>query len=235
MNDAEAMALDFATLIRLGGPVAVILIALSVVALAMSLYKIIQFAIIRVGRHKPALFAMDKWFDGERDDAYEHIMNHRAPLSRVMAHAMRGVTHSGIHLDTVKEDTTRVALEELRTLRKYLRGLELISQTAPLLGLFGTVVGMIQAFSQLQASGAAVNPAALAGGIWTALLATALGLAVAIVFSTITAWLESRVENERSVIETTMTGFFAHRITEGQDRSFKDVTVVPRGRVSHAN
>ena len=159
MNDAEAMALDFATLVRLGGPVAVILIALSVVALAMSLYKIIQFAIIRVGRHKPALFAMDKWFDGERDDAYEHIMNHRAPLSRVMAHAMRGVTHSGIHLDTVKEDTTRVALEELRTLRKYLRGLELISQTAPLLGLFGTVVGMIQAFSQLQASGAAVNPA----------------------------------------------------------------------------
>ena len=70
---------------------AVILIALSVVALAMSLYKIIQFAIVRVGRHKPALFAMDKWFDGDRDDAYEHIMNHRAPLSRVMAHAMRGV------------------------------------------------------------------------------------------------------------------------------------------------
>lgn len=235
MNDQGPMTLDLPTLIARGGPVAVILMVLSVIALAMSLYKILQFAFARVGRHKPAMVALDRWFEGDRDDAYEHIMNDRAPLSRVLAHAMRGVTHNGTHLETVKEDTTRVALEELRDLRKYIRGIELISQTAPLLGLFGTVVGMIQAFSQLQASGAAVNPAALAGGIWTALLATALGLAVAIVFSTITAWLESRVENERSVIETTMTGFFAHRITEGQGRGLKDVSVVTRGRASHAN
>ena len=169
------MQLDLFTLLELGGPVAVLLIGLSVVALAMSVYKTVQFAIGRVGRHKTALNAMHKWFDGERDEAYELIINHRAPLSKVLAHAMRGLTHGGANIEAIKEDTTRVALEELRNIRKYIRGIELISQTAPLIGLFGTVVGMIQAFSELQASGAAVNPAALAGGIWIALLATALG------------------------------------------------------------
>ena len=228
------MQLDLVALLELGGPVAWILIVLSVVALAMSLYKTVQFAVGRVGRHKAALIAMNKWFDGERDEAYELIMNNRAPLSKVLAHAMRGLTHGGGNLDAIKEDTDRVALEELRELRKYIRGIELISQTAPLIGLFGTVYGMIKAFSQLEASGAAVNPAALAGGIWIALVATALGLAVAIVFSPVVAWLESRVESERSVIETSMTGFFAHRITEGQARDFGDVTVVPRGRIYNA-
>lgn len=55
-----------------------------------------------------------------------------------------------------------------------------IAQLSPLIGLFGTVLGMIAAFSQLEAIGGRPDPAALAGGIWQALLTTAMGLAVAI-------------------------------------------------------
>ena len=51
---------------------------------------------------------------------------------------------------------------------------------SPLLGLLGTVIGMISSFSQLELGGDLVNPALLAGGIWTALLTTAIGLVVAI-------------------------------------------------------
>src|SRR5262245_16459830 len=210
----ETMRSAIEFILQNGGPVAAVLILLSVVGLAMSFFKIWQFASERVGRHKRALAAVEMWFGGQRREAYEIVAEDRSPLARVVAHAMRGRTHGGGSIDVVKEDVTRVALEELRELRRYLRGIEVVAQTAPLLGLLGTVVGMIEAFSQLQASGAAVNPAQLAGGIWTALLSTALGLAVAIVFSTAGAWFESRVENERSVIETTLTGFFAHRITE---------------------
>jgi biopolymer transport protein ExbB len=58
--------------------------------------------------------------------------------------------------------------------------LELISTIAPLLGLLGTVLGMIAAFQALQESGSRADPAILAGGIWEALLTTAAGMAVAI-------------------------------------------------------
>jgi biopolymer transport protein ExbB len=217
--------LDF--IIRNGGPVAVALILLSVVALTMTIYKIWQFASSRVGRHARALAAVEMWFSGQRHEGYELIAGDRSPLARVVAHAMRGRTHGGANLPEVKEDVTRVALEELHELRSYLRGIEVIAQIGPLLGLLGTVIGMIQAFSELQASGAAVNPAQLAGGIWTALLSTALGLLVAIIFSTAGAWLESRVENERSIIEMTLTGFFAQRIAEDQLRDFDEVTSFP--------
>jgi biopolymer transport protein ExbB len=229
------MPTDLLTLFRIGGPVSVALVALSVIALTMTLYKIWQFAVNRVGRHKIAHTAIDLWFDGDKEAAYAKVASHHSPLSKVVAHAMRGLTHGGANLDVVKEDVTRVALSELHDLRSYLRGIEVIAQSAPLLGLLGTVVGMIEAFNQLEASGAAVNPAQLAGGIWTALLATALGLGIAIVFSIAGAWFESRVENERSAIEMTITGFFAHRITEDQGRSFDEVTAAPAKRSLHAH
>ncbi|MFL5260317.1 MAG: MotA/TolQ/ExbB proton channel family protein [Hyphomicrobiales bacterium] len=217
-----------------GGPVPVVIVLLSVIALTITLFKLFQFALRGVGRHKRARAAIELWFAGERQEGYELVATHRSPLSRVVAHAMRGRTHGGANLDFVKEDVTRVALEELHELRRYLRTIELIAQTAPLLGLLGTVIGMIEAFSQLQASGAVVNPAQLAGGIWTALISTALGLAVAIVFSVLGAWFEARVENERSVIEITLTGFFTQRITEDQLKDFEEVTSLPRKGGVHA-
>jgi len=63
---------------------------------------------------------------------------------------------------------------------KNLSVLNVVAQTAPLLGLLGTVMGMIDAFIQIQNLGGQVNPSDLAGGIWVALLTTAAGLTVAI-------------------------------------------------------
>lgn len=234
-RDAGAMTIDPGVIIERGGPVGLIIIAMSGIALAATVFKIIQFLVERVGRHKVALRAVEAWLAGNHDAAYQSLESHAAPLSKVLAHAMRGLTHGGAHLEAVKEDVSRVASEQLRGLRKYLRLIELVGQLAPLLGLFGTVLGMIQAFADLQTSGAVVNPATLAGGIWTALLTTALGLAVAIVFSTITAWFEARIEAERSMMETTLTGFFANRITEDQAREFDEVTAFPGPRGSHAH
>lgn len=58
--------------------------------------------------------------------------------------------------------------------------LEIISQVSPLVGLLGTVIGMIDSFNELELGGSLVDPSILAGGIWTALLTTAMGLVVAI-------------------------------------------------------
>ncbi|MFP3868111.1 MAG: MotA/TolQ/ExbB proton channel family protein [Desulfobacteraceae bacterium] len=70
--------------------------------------------------------------------------------------------------------------EEMERVERFLRGLATIGYLTPLLGLFGTVTGMIQAFRELQALGAQADVTALAGGIWEALLTTAFGLLVAL-------------------------------------------------------
>ncbi len=95
-----------------------------------------------------------------------------------------------------------------------MRILDLISQIAPLLGLFGTVVGMIDAFHKLQAAGDQVNPATLAGGIWVALLTTAVGLAVAIPVSMALSWFDSRIERQRQVLENALSALFTGRIAD---------------------
>ena len=64
--------------------------------------------------------------------------------------------------------------------QRFLPSLEIIAQVSPLVGLLGTVIGMIDSFNELELGGSLVDPSILAGGIWTALLTTAMGLIVAI-------------------------------------------------------
>lgn len=82
-----------------------------------------------------------------------------------------------------------------------MKALDTIAQLAPLMGLFGTVLGMIDAFQALQEAGSNVDPSILAGGIWVALLTTAVGLAVAMPITLILSYFETRIENERVNVE----------------------------------
>ncbi len=208
------MSADLWTLLKLGGPVAVILVLMSCVATVLSLVKVYQYFTRGVGRHQVAQAALAKWNSGDRDDALRSVQTAKSPVASVLASAMQKLNGNMRHSATIKDEVLRLALDEIRSLRSYLRGIEVIAQTAPLLGLLGTVIGMIDAFNTLESSGSAVNPAQLAGGIWTALLATALGLIVAIIFSLIGAWFESRVENERAEMESLLTGVFAQRASQ---------------------
>ena len=90
--------------------------------------------------------------------------------------------------------------------------LEMVVQAAPMLGLLGTVIGMIDAFSVLSVSEGGVNPAALAGGIWTALTTTALGLAIALVAYFFATWFESRIDRERNLIEAAVSAAIHGRV-----------------------
>jgi len=84
--------------------------------------------------------------------------------------------------------------EEVRDLSRYLQALATIANIAPLLGLLGTVIGMIKAFMVIQEMGGKVNAAVLAGGIWEAMLTTALGLAVALPAMVAHSYLSGRVD-----------------------------------------
>ena len=82
--------------------------------------------------------------------------------------------------DKRKEELNLLMQKELNKIEIFLPTLEIISQVSPLVGLLGTVIGMIDSFNELELGGSLVDPSILAGGIWTALLTTAMGLIVAI-------------------------------------------------------
>ncbi|MEM9754801.1 MAG: MotA/TolQ/ExbB proton channel family protein, partial [Pseudomonadota bacterium] len=100
------------------------------------------------------------------------------------------------------------ATERIDRAERGFRLLDSIAQVAPLLGLFGTVLGMIDAFQALQDAGAQVDPSVLAGGIWVALLTTAVGLGVAMPTSLILTWLETRVDADRAFAERMLGRLF---------------------------
>ena len=179
-------------LFALGGPVVAILFVMSVLTLSVTLYKIWQFSISGVGRHKVLTEALALWDSGDPAAAYDRLNKSRSYLAPFIGRAMAVQKRAGIdeRLDT------EVA-QALSVLERGFRLLDTVAQIAPLLGLFGTVLGMIEAFRNLQSAGSTVDPSLLAGGIWVALLTTAVGLAVAIPTSMVLTWFESRMARER--------------------------------------
>ncbi|MBW3097713.1 MotA/TolQ/ExbB proton channel family protein [Pseudohoeflea coraliihabitans] len=196
-------------LIDLGGPVVVILLAGSILSLAVILLKIFHFSYAGVGSHRHSAQAASLWAAGRSREAFDLASQGRNPAAKTVAEAIALRMTKRIDKEAIEERLGRLATEQLHDLQSGFRFLDAIAQLAPLLGLFGTVLGMIEAFKQLQSAGNAVDPSILAGGIWVALLTTAVGLAVAMPTSLVLTWLETRVENERVAIQTLTTDILA--------------------------
>lgn len=188
--------------LALGGPVVGILLALSVFALALIVLKFWQFFREGVGDHAPAKNAVRTWQQGQQKEALLTAENRRGAVSTCTYLAMKLSLRGIADKRDIEEEVSRVALSRLHELQKGFRALEAIAQIAPLLGLFGTVLGMIEAFQNLQSAGNTVDPSILAGGIWVALLTTAVGLGVAMPVSLILTWFETKIDDERVAIET---------------------------------
>ena len=195
-------------LFDLGGPIVMILMVLSVVALAIVLVKLFQFFRGRLLRHAFIRRALLAWSSGKPDTALDILAKARNPIARVLQTAMSHMLYAGGSEALAREESSRIATDELKALNSYLRGLELIASLAPLIGLLGTVVGMIIAFQDLQATGSRADPGILAGGIWQALLTTAVGLSIAVVVSGILSVLESAVDRTHHAMEDALTRVF---------------------------
>jgi len=191
-------------LIAKGGPVVVILLLMSVASLTVGLAKLMQFVWLGVGRRGRVDAALTAWIGGDRQRALALASRRPGPTAGVVGHVM-GALSRGAKEPAAREDGERVALEALAALKSHLRVIEATSQLAPLLGLFGTVIGMMSAFQALQTAGADADPAALAGGIWVALITTAVGLAVAIPAAAALYWFEGRIDAERAEMESALT------------------------------
>ena len=102
----------------------------------------------------------------------------------------------GLKKSSKKDDEVYFYLnEKFKKIQFLMPSLEIISQVSPLIGLLGTVVGMIDSFNELELGGSLVDPSILAGGIWTALLTTAMGLLVAIPALVSHYFFEKKINN----------------------------------------
>lgn len=200
-------------IINKGGPVVLILLGLSVIALTIIILKAVHFTFLRIGSGRKLDKILSHWEANQLDEALSLSQKQPSPIRMSLTGTMTALAN-GQPVASVREDATRLATNHLSSIKSNLRILDLISQIAPLLGLFGTVVGMIDAFHQLQAAGDQVNPATLAGGIWVALLTTAVGLAVAIPVSMALSWFDSRIERQRQVLENCLSALFTGRIAD---------------------
>lgn len=210
----------------LGGPVVWILAVMSVLALAVSLLKLAQFLRQGVWNRGAARRAVAVLRSGKGPGGAMAALRGRKDLSsQVVRKALATASRQdarGADLAALREDVEQFAADRLEGLRGNLRLLEVIAALAPLLGLFGTVLGMITAFQQMEAAGARVSPDILSGGIWTALLTTAVGLAVAMPTVAVLTFFERAVERFAHELDSLISQVFTAAALAGPEREGRD-------------
>ena len=186
-------------LLTAGGPIMFILTALSALSLTLILVKIVQLWPATGGMAQRNA-ALDLWATGDAAGAMA-LVPAKAPADRVLLAGMQAI-QSGMPVTLLDGDLGRRGNDEVSALSSGLRLLDLISMISPLLGLLGTVLGMVQSFQDLALAQGSANASVLAGGIWLALLTTAAGLMVAIPAAIGSSLLSGRVETAALRIES---------------------------------
>lgn len=163
-------------IVKAGGPVMVPIILCSIIAAAIFLERLWTLQQRRV---LPAELTEKVWkWVEQRQITDKHIvaLQQNSPLGKILAAGL-----SNRHRDRaiIKESIEDAGRHVVHELERFIAVLGTVASISPLLGLLGTVLGMIRTFNALSTSGAG-NPMALAGGIAEALITTAAGLSVAI-------------------------------------------------------
>jgi biopolymer transport protein ExbB len=181
-----------------GGPLMWPILLCSIVAITVIIERFWRFYQIRP--KIPNLLSRTKALlrDNKADDALKLCESFTDPVAHILA--------VGIHLrqrslEEKEKLLSRAGSRIIRRLENNLRMLAIIGNITPLLGLTGTVTGMIKAFMKIQELGGKVDAAMLAGGIWEALLTTVAGLFVAIPALVAYHYFEGKVDDISSLMK----------------------------------
>jgi biopolymer transport protein ExbB len=184
-------------IVEAGGWLMAPIIVCSVIAVAIVLERLWTLQSKRV---LPANLAAQVWDwiqKNELDAKHIQQVHASSPLGQVLA---AGLTYRQAPREVVKEAVEDAGRHVVHELERYLNPLGTIAAITPLLGLLGTVSGMIRAFTAITAQGVG-NPTVLAGGIAEALITTAAGLTVAIPSLIAYRFLRGRVDGLVVMIE----------------------------------
>lgn len=197
-----------------GGPVMVPIGVCSLVAVTVIIERLLS---LRRGRIFPPDFipALTVLLEGGGADrrvrALDYCQKHGTTIAAIFG---AGIKKLGESVELVERHIQETGQREILKLRKYLRTLSVIAAIAPLLGLLGTILGMIKAFETVAASGEALGRTELlAKGIYEAMITTAGGLIVAIPVVIAYHWFSARVERLVAEIDAMVVEFieeYAH-------------------------
>lgn len=174
-----------------GGMLVIPIVFCSVLVFGIFFERIIRYAINRSRGKDIENKVASLMAAGDTQAALALSQKSNSPMGRVLTKAIGAKDLKSRMLESVIVNAVET---EVRELSAYLQTLATIGNIAPLLGLLGTILGMIKAFMVIQQMGGKVNAAVLAGGIWEAMLTTALGLVVALPTMVAHSYLLAKVE-----------------------------------------
>ena len=187
---ADDSGASIGDLIKGSGPIGMAIILLSVVALAVIIENFVSLKRDKLAPPElideiQALFDEDQY-----QEAMELCENEPNYFTRVCGAGIAKIGHS---FGTIEKSLEEMGDEESIKLHQKIGWLSLIANVAPMMGLLGTVSGMVKAFNEIASSGGQASPAELADGISQALLTTMFGLIVAIPVTAAFAFLRNRM------------------------------------------
>lgn len=177
ISSAVAQSFNFASQLKEGGLAIVVMLAMSVIAVWVTIERLRNLRKPLIVPQGLARGAGALWADGKFDQLRVLISDKPSTLARMVRYM---VDYRALDLVTVTKGIEDIASMELREHLRRIYPLAIIATVAPIVGLLGTVVGMIEAFHALAFAGSVIDPALLAGGISKALVNTATGLCVAL-------------------------------------------------------
>lgn len=196
-------ALNLIETIQKGGVVMIPMIMLSIFVFSL----IVERAIfLRYMRRRSGPFVVDffaHWDKGEFDQAKSVAENHDGPIARMLR---SGLTMIKSSKENVREALHQAALSEMPGLDRFMSTIGVIGTMMPILGLLGTVTGMISTFEVITVKGTG-DPKALAGGISVALITTQTGLIFALPILLLHNFLQNRVDHYVNMMETAASRF----------------------------
>lgn len=140
-------------------------------------------------------------------ERFYNLRRAKTDISNFISQVKKLLRERKLSKEQQEKGIIRMGSGQVRKWEKNLSGLATIANVAPLLGLLGTVVGMIRAFIKIQQLGGRVDASVLAGGIWEALLTTAAGLTVAIPVLVAYHYFEGRVDDFSSQLKDSVAEY----------------------------
>lgn len=167
---------DFMAYMKAGGPIMFPLLLLPIWALILIILKLVQYQKKHSSGKKISAYVLDKLEHNEVTEAQEYVQHKNGIIPRVVKTCL---DHKETDREAAEKAVKEIIIEEIPDLNKHLATLAIIAGVAPLLGLLGTVTGMINLFEVITNYGTG-DPKIMAGGISEALITTKTGLTVAI-------------------------------------------------------
>ncbi len=213
--DGEENGETMFSLILKGGAVMIPLGIASILALALALERFISLNTERILPKEFMAGLGETWKNDTTGKAAEDFCNESStPAGNIFKAGIQWRTEGHEAISKAIEDA---GSREAEKIKRSLRPLSVIAGICPLLGLLGTVYGMIDAFQKTAQSGGAAKTADLANGIYQALVSTAAGLTIAIPVLLLFQWLSTRADRVIDHIDEAGTDFVINHALKGSD------------------